>query len=88
MSARARGTGDLCAIRVFNWKIVFLEQRAPGGLQHLRGLAHRPRLHDGTGQFFVASKAQSLAEFPRRQKPASFTIDKVFAKLQQGVSST
>lgn len=32
--------------------------------------------------------AQSLGEFPRRQEPASFTIDKVIAKIEAGVGSS
>jgi len=42
----------------------------------------------GPIQVFVAGKVQSLAEFPRRQEPASFTIDKVIAKLGEGVTSS
>ena len=42
----------------------------------------------GPSQVFVAMMAQSLAEFPRRQEPASFTIDKVLAKLQAGIGSS
>ena len=42
----------------------------------------------GPIQAFVAEKAQSLAEFPRRQEPASFTVDQVIAKLQEGVGSS
>ncbi len=33
-------------------------------------------------QAFVAEMLQTLAEFPRRQEPASFNLDKVLAKLQ------
>jgi arylsulfatase len=33
-------------------------------------------------QAYVAQMVQTLAEFPARQKPASFTIDRVLAKLQ------
>jgi arylsulfatase len=110
--------GDLCAIRVFNWKIVFLEQRATGGLQvwrepltqlrlplifnlrtdpferaNLTSNTYEDWLIDraymmGPAQFFVAAKATSLAEFPRRQEPASFTIEKVLAKIQEGVQSS
>jgi arylsulfatase len=38
-------------------------------------------------QAFVAQMAQTLAEFPPRQKPASFTIDQVLAKLEAGLPS-
>jgi arylsulfatase len=33
-------------------------------------------------QSYVAKMIETLAEFPPRQKPASFTIDQVIAKLQ------
>jgi arylsulfatase len=42
----------------------------------------------GPVQFFVADMAQSLEEFPRRQEPPSFSIDRVVAKLQAGVGSS
>ncbi len=38
----------------------------------------------GPAQFFILNMAQSLKEFPRRQEPPSFSIDKVVAKLAQG----
>ncbi len=38
-------------------------------------------------QAFVFSMMQSLAEFPPRQKPASFSLDQVLAKLQAGLPS-
>ncbi|QBE49695.1 arylsulfatase [Leucobacter triazinivorans] len=38
-------------------------------------------------QSYVASMLASLAEFPARQKPASFSIDQVMAKLQAGATS-
>jgi arylsulfatase len=39
-------------------------------------------------QMFVANMLATLVEFPPRQEPASFGIDKVMAKLQAGVAST
>jgi arylsulfatase len=39
-------------------------------------------------QMFVANMLSTLIEFPPRQEPASFGIDKVMAKLQAGVAST
>ncbi|MBB2946432.1 hypothetical protein FB565_006200 [Actinoplanes lutulentus] len=30
---------------------------------------------------------QTFTEFPRRQEPASFNLDKVLAKLQEGIPS-
>ena len=38
-------------------------------------------------QAYVARMLSTLAEFPIRQEPASFNIDKVLAKLQAGVAS-
>lgn len=37
-------------------------------------------------QAYVAKMLQSLAEFPARQKPASFTIDQVIAKLEDATA--
>ncbi len=42
----------------------------------------------GPSQAFVARLAASLQEFPRRQEPASFTIDQVIAKMEAGVGSS
>lgn len=39
-------------------------------------------------QAYVAQMAQSLALFPPRQKPASFGIDQVLAKLEAGLPSS
>jgi len=39
-------------------------------------------------QSFVFSMLQSFAEFPRRQEPASFSLEQVLAKLQTGITST
>ena len=36
-------------------------------------------------QSFVGKMISSLKEFPARQKPASFTIDQVMAKLEAGL---
>ena len=38
-------------------------------------------------QAYVAQVLQTFREFPPRQEPASFSVDKVLAKLQAGVSS-
>jgi arylsulfatase A-like enzyme len=38
-------------------------------------------------QAYVAQMIQSLAEFPQRQEPASFNIEQVMAKLQEGAKS-
>lgn len=37
-------------------------------------------------QAYVAKMIQSLGEFPARQKPASFTIDQVIAKLEEATA--
>ena len=42
----------------------------------------------GPPQFYIAAMAKTLEEFPRRQAPPSFSIDKVVAKLQEGIAST
>ncbi len=111
-------TGDLAAIRWYNWKIVWLEQRATGTLQVWREPYTELRIpllfnlrtdpyeraqitsntyedwfisHAyvmGPSQMYVARMAESLKEFPRRQEPPSFTIDRVIAKLQAGVGSS
>jgi arylsulfatase len=38
-------------------------------------------------QTFVAQMLQTLAEFPARQKPASFSLERVMEKLETGVTS-
>jgi hypothetical protein len=38
-------------------------------------------------QAYVAEMLQTLAEFPPRQKPASFSIDQVMEKLSAGLTS-
>jgi arylsulfatase A-like enzyme len=38
-------------------------------------------------QAYVAQMLTTLAEFPARQEPASFSVDKVLAKLRAGVGS-
>ncbi|MEU7905104.1 arylsulfatase [Actinoplanes sp. NPDC049118] len=38
-------------------------------------------------QAYVFNMLQSFAEFPRRQEPASFNLDKVLAKLRDGIAS-
>jgi arylsulfatase len=39
------------------------------------------------GQAFVADMVQSLVEFPARQEPASFNLDRVLEKMQAGLPS-
>ena len=110
--------GDLTAVRVDNWKLVFLEQRAPGTLAvwaepftplrvpkmfNLRTDPYeRADVTSNTYydwvldhawlcvpmQAYVAEMLQTFAEFPPRQKPASFSLDQVLEKLQAGIPST
>jgi arylsulfatase A-like enzyme len=104
--------GDLFAIRVLNWKIVFIENNHTGlaiwdqGLNHLRApnfynlladpfergdtsflypdwKAHRAFIVV-PAQALVAKWLESFKEFPIRQKPASFNLDEVMRKLQEG----
>jgi hypothetical protein len=41
----------------------------------------------GSVHLLVARLAQPVPEFPRRQKPASFTIDQVLATIHAGIGS-
>lgn len=110
--------GGLTAVRFGNWKMVFLEQRAPGTLRvwaepftelrvpkifNLRTDPYeRADITSNTYydwvldhawlvvpmQAFVFDMLQSFAEFPRRQEPASFSLEQVLAKMQTGIAST
>jgi arylsulfatase A-like enzyme len=109
--------GDLTAVRFDNWKLVFMEQRAPGTLRvwaepftrlrvpkmfNLRTDPYeRADITSNTYydwmldhawicvpmQTYVAGMLQTMAEFPPRQKPASFSLDQVLATLQTGMPS-
>jgi arylsulfatase len=104
--------GDLTALRFENWKIVFLEQRAPGTLNvwlepytELRAPKlfnlrtdpfERADITSNTyfdwmldrvflfvpAQAYVARMLQTLVEFPPRQEPAAFNLDRVMEKLK------
>ena len=104
-------------MRFDNWKIVFLEQRAPGTLRvwsepytelrvpkifNLRtDPFERADITSNTyydwlishgyllipAQMYVAQTLQTFKEFPPRQEPASFSIDRVLEKLHAGVPS-
>ena len=39
-------------------------------------------------QMYVANMLQTMVEFPRRQEPASFNLDRVLAKLEAGGGSS
>jgi len=110
--------GDLTALRFENWKIMFLEQRAPGTLQvwvdpfielrtpkiyNLRtDPFERADITSNTyydwmiskayllipAQQYVAQMLQTIGEFPPRQEPASFSVDKVLEKLKVGMRSS
>ena len=104
--------GELVAIRVNEWKMVFKEQnhkglgvwqgqfnnlRAPKpfnlradpfergdeSIEYNKWLAERMFLMV-PAQAIAAQWIQSFKEFPIRQKPASFNLDEVMAKLEEG----
>jgi arylsulfatase len=109
--------GQLTAVRMDNWKVVFLEQRSEGTFRiwaepfvelrvpKLFNLRIDPfERADVTSnsyydwfldrafivvpiQAFVAMMAESLIEFPQRQKPASFNLDRVLEKIEEGITS-
>jgi arylsulfatase len=108
--------GDLVALRFDNWKVVFLEQRAPGTLRlwaepfvplrlpKLYNLRTDPFERADTtsntyyewlirhgylvlaAQAVVAGFLETFAEFPPRQKAASFTIDQAMQKMEEAAS--
>jgi arylsulfatase A-like enzyme len=104
--------GKVTAIRINDWKVVFLEQRAKGMMVwaepfvelrlpkifNLRRdpferadessntywdwvLAHIPALY--AAQALTAEQIQSFLEFPPRQEPASFNLDRILEKMQE-----
>jgi len=104
--------GQVVAIRIKDWKLVFMEQRAKGmavwsepfvplrlpKLFNLRRdpferadessntywdwyFDHVPAIY--AAQALTAQQIQSFKEFPPRQKPASFNLDTVLAKMQE-----
>ncbi len=104
---------QLVALRYDNWKLVFLEQRAPGTLRvwsepfvHLRlpkifnlrtdpyeraditSVTYYDWIVDHAfmlvlAQAFVAQFLATFAEYPQRQKAASFNLDEVLQKMQE-----
>ena len=105
-------------MRFDNWKLVFLEQRAPGTLRvwaepftqlrvpkifNLRTDPYeRADITSNTYYDWILDHAwlvrarcrrscsrcsQTFAEFPPRQKPASFSLDQVLAKLQAAITA-
>jgi arylsulfatase len=113
--------GDLMALRVGNWKVTFMEQRAHGfdvwkeelvnlrapDLYNLRSdpfergkedasMFYAKWMADRTfllvpAQAIVGEFLKTFAEFPPRQKPASFSIDQALEKardLQEKMATT
>jgi arylsulfatase len=105
--------GNLISLRYAQWKVVFAEQRAHGGIEvwqepyvnlrvpKLFNLRSDPfeRADESfdyahwradrlfalvPAQAFVGQWLSSFKEFPPRQKAASFSIDQVMQKLQEG----
>ena len=85
--------GDLFAIRVLDWKIVFIEQnhtgldiwekpfeRGPESFKYSQWKAERAFLLV-PAQAIVGQWLQTFKEFPIRQKPASFNLDRVMDQL-------
>ncbi len=108
--------GDLAALRVDQWKVLFLEQRAEGfdvwaepfvplrvpRIFNLRTDPLERAIHEGMGyqrwqidRVFLLVPAQAIvqkfmstfAEFPPRQKAASFSVDSADAKLTEATTS-
>jgi arylsulfatase len=105
--------GDLMALRVGNWKCMFMEQRAKGfdvwkeplvplrtpDLYNLRSDPFERGKEDGQlfygkwmadrafllvpAQAIVGEFLKTFAEFPPRQKPASFSIDQALDKARK-----
>jgi arylsulfatase A-like enzyme len=105
--------GDLMALRVGDWKVTFLEQRAKGMsvwrepmvamrgplLNNLRSDPFERATEDASvfydkwmmdhafmlvpAQAIVGEFLKTFAEFPPRQKAASFSIDQVMEKAEQ-----
>ena len=108
--------GDLAALRVDQWKVLFLEQRAEGfdvwaepfvplrvpRIFNLRTDPLERAMYESIGyktwlfeHIFLLVPAQAIvkkfmatfAEYPPRQKAASFSIDSADAKMTDAVSS-
>ena len=104
--------GGITAIRINDWKVVFMEQRAKGmqlwsepfvelrlpKIFNLRRdpferadessntywdwwFDHIPAMY--AAQALTVEQIQSFKEFPPRQKPASFNLDRVLEKMQE-----
>jgi len=109
--------GGVTAIRIKDWKVVFMEQRAKGMLLWAEPFVelrvpkifnlrrdpferadessntywdwwfdHIPAMY--AAQALTAEQIQSFIEFPPRQKPASFNLDAVLAKMQEATDGS
>jgi arylsulfatase len=107
--------GDLAALRVDDWKVLFLEQRAEGfdvwaepfvplrlpRIFNLRSDPLEKAIHESWGyqkwhfdhafmlvpaQAIVQKFMSTFAEYPPRQKAASFSVDKADAKLSDATT--
>ena len=108
--------GDIMAIRMGDWKVVLMEQRAktlmcwlepfvPLRAPKLFNLRQDPfeRADENSNSYFdwyfdhafmiykmqdvVGAQIESFLKYPPRQKPASFNLDSVMAKLQDAGGS-
>lgn len=109
--------GDIVAIRMEDWKVVLMEQRAkqlmcwfepfvPLRIPKLFNLRRDPfeRADDNSNTYWdwfidrayaiygmqelVSQQIKAFVEFPPRQKPASFNLERVMEQLQQAGDST
>jgi len=109
--------GQVTAIRMGDWKAVFLEQRAKGmmvwvepfvelRIPKIFNLRRDPfeRADESSNTYWdwvidklfvlyaaqalTAEQIQSFAEFPPRQKPASFNLDRVLEKMQEATDGS
>jgi arylsulfatase len=68
---------------IFNLRADPFEKAQHESIYHADWMAHRVFLLV-PAQAYVAKWISSFKEFPPRQKPASFSIDEVMKKLEEG----
>jgi SAM-dependent methyltransferase len=109
--------GGITAIRINDWKVVFMEQRAKGMLLWAEPFVelripkifnlrrdpferadessntywdwwfdHIPAMY--VAQALAAEQIQSFKEFPPRQEPAAFNLDRVLEKMQEATDGS
>ena len=107
--------GDILAVRMRDWKVVLMEQRAKSLMCWLEPFVHlrAPKLFnlrrdpferadENSNTYFdwyishayviyamqavVAAEIEDFQKYPPRQKPASFNLDAVMAKLAESGS--